>query len=584
MHAPISRSAGSCFVALALALLAPAAFSATPHPLLSSPTALRVRLDRPSARPPVPGEVLVVENAGAIGIDRAGALAAQDPRLASSLSALGLDRGEELWSTGDLRFVRLHSSRADFDPAQAASELRATGLVRDAVPNLCMRLFDTLPNDPALGLQWYVFDGGGPADVRLPGAWDTERGGPNVRIGIMDTGVDLTHPDLAAQIWTNPGEIPGNGVDDDGDGYVDDVHGWDFGNGDNDPNPHPVIDPSLGLDIGFHGTFVAGIAAAATDNNEGIAGAGWHCSVVPLKVVDTAGDITLGAVTLAFGYAAQKHLEVLNMSFGTPPDTGVAAYFQGLVDQANAAGVLCVASAGNDGTGALNYPAACSGVLSVAATNESNARSDFSNYGPWVRVAAPGEGMWSTICQNYVVDDLSQIYYIYLYGWDGVTPYMYGDGTSFSAPLASGVAALVRSHHPDWTPLQVLEQLIGTGDVIAYDQPIGPKINAARAVSSPLTAADTPVESVRLAASPNPFAISATLHYALAAPASVHVRVLDCAGRRVRDLDSGAMAAGPHVLTWDGADQQGAAVRPGLYFVELDRGTTRERVRVVRLR
>jgi len=569
-------------------LLAPAAIlllvAATPQRVPSSPEAARARLARPAAERPVPNQILVIEDAAKLSVDRAGALRASDPRLANRLATLGLERGEELWHAGELRAVRLVSTRDGFDPALAARDLAASGLVRAALPNLRMRLHATLPNDPDLGSQWYVYDFGGLADVRLPDAWDVQRGNAAVRIGIMDTGVDLTHPDLATKIWSNPGEIPGNGLDDDGDGYVDDMHGWDFGNNDNDPNPHPVFDLATGVDVGFHGTFVAGIAGAATNNGEGIAGAGWNCSLVPLKVVDDAGDITAAAVTLAFAYATQQHIEVLNMSIGTPADTGIAEYFQPLVDAATAAGVLCVASAGNDGTSGLNYPAACNHVLSVAATNESNDRSSFSNYGPWVRVAAPGESMFSSICQNYVVDEYSQVFYLYFFGWDGETPYMFGDGTSFSSPLAAGVCALVRSAHPAWTPLQVEGQVIATGDVVAYDQPIGRKVNAALAVSQPLTAVSSPSGVASLGASPNPFVNAASVRYSLAAETPVRMRVLDCSGRLVRELDSGNRAAGPHLSTWDGTDAHGSAVRPGLYFIELERGETRERVRLVRLR
>ena len=566
--------------AAAIFLLAAAA---PPH-RPASPEALAKRLARPNPTPADPDQVLIIEDAPRLSVGRAGALSVSDPRLARHLAALGLDHGEQLGEAGGLRYVRLTSSSPGFDPSAAAADLRASGLVRAALPNLRMRLHATLPNDPDLADQWYVYDGGGPADVRLPDAWDVQRGSAAVRIGIMDTGVDMTHPDLASKIWTNPGEIPGNGIDDDGNGYVDDVHGWDFGNNDNDPNPHAVIDTTLGIDVGFHGTFVAGIAGAATNNNEGIAGAGWNCSLVPLKVVDTNGDITLSAVTAAFAYATQMHLEVLNMSFGTAGDTSVANYFQAMVDAATAAGVLCVASAGNDGTNGLNYPAACNHVLSVASTNESNARSSFSNYGPTVRVAAPGEFMWSSICQNYVIDDLSQIIYIYFFYWDGVTPYMEGDGTSFSAPLASGVCALVRSAHPSWTPMQVLGDIIGTGDIVAYDEPIGPKINAANAVTQPLTGVSGPALAASLRAAPNPFVSAASLRYSLAADGPVRMHVLDCSGRLVRELDAGDLAAGPHARSWDGTDAHGAPVRPGLYFIDLERGGTHERVRLVRLR
>jgi hypothetical protein len=322
--------------------------------------------------------------------------------------------------------VRLSSTAPGFDAVAAAQALRATGRFRAVCPNYRLQPFATFPNDYYLPDQWYVHDPAG-GDVHLPEAWDFEKGGSTVTIGIMDTGVDIGHPDLATRIWTNPGEVPGNGVDDDGNGYIDDVNGWDFGNDDADPDPEPIID-EIGLDIGFHGTFVAGIAAAAAGNAQGIAGASWNCLIVPLKVANAAGDITVEAVTPAFLYAADQHLSVLNMSLGSAPVRAFPSYFQALVDVADSAGVLCVAAAGNDGVDTPTYPAGCDRVLAVGAMDMGNVRAEFSNFGSWVDVAAPGASMWSTICRNYVIDDTSQLFYYVFFGWDGENPYMYGDG------------------------------------------------------------------------------------------------------------------------------------------------------------
>jgi subtilisin family serine protease len=576
----------STLILVAGTLAADSAIAAVRRPAPSSWSAIHARLARPVAGSPIAGEVLIIEDYGRLAVDHAGEVSSAEPRLAARMAALGLTRGELLARFGTTRYLRLVSSSASFDPVAAAADLRASGLVRAAIPNLRLRLFDTLPNDIDLFYQWYVSDGGF-ADVNLPGAWDIGRGSASVRIGIMDTGVDLGHPDLETKIWTNPAEIPGNGIDDDGDGHIDDVHGWDFGNSDADPDPEPaVFDTSLGIpvDISFHGTFVAGIASAATDNEEGIAGAGWNCSIVPLKVADSTGDIPAAAVTEAFAYAAQHHLEVLNMSIGTADGPGIPAYFQALVDQATAAGVLCVASAGNAGTSDPNYPAACNGVLSVAATDANNARSSFSNYGSVVRIAAPGEGMWSTICRNYPIDETSLLIYYILFGWDGGTPYMYGDGTSFSSPLTAGACGLVRAQHPTWTPSQVLGHMVATGDVVAYDEPIGPKLNVYHALSAPLADVPSNAGNVALRITPNPFASFAALSFSLSAPSAGSVRVLDCSGRLVRDLEHGTLAAGPHSVAWDGTDARGEPVRAGIYFIELSRGAARERAKIVRLR
>jgi subtilisin family serine protease len=384
--------------------------------------------------------------------------------------------------------------------------------------------------------------------------------------------VDLGHPDLASKIWTNPGEIPANGIDDDGNGYVDDVHGWDFGDGDADPDPHAVLDASeFDLDVGFHGTFVAAIAAAATNNAEGIAGAARNCPVVPLKVVNSAGEITLEAITEAFGYATTSHIEVLNISLGTGDSSGVAQYFQALVDAATAAGVLVVASAGNDGTSDPNFPAACTGVLSVAATDASNGRAEFSNFGPLVRIAAPGAAMWSAIARNYDVDEFSQLFYEVFMGWDGERPYMAGDGTSFSSPLVAGACALVRSRHPEWSPLVVGAHMIATGDAVAYDEPIGPKLNVLRAVTDPtLSAPAASFAHYEMNVMPNPSSEGAIIRFGLPAAGRARLRVFDCAGRLMREFPSDELSAGAHAISWDGTDESGDPASPGVYVVRLD--------------
>jgi subtilisin family serine protease len=545
----------------------------------------------PHSLPFTPGVVLVADGAQAFCADRAGRWRAADARVAGACTSLGLDEIRELGiesaavSPSSIRFFALRSGRTGFDPLAAAGALRATGTLRAACPDYRLALFDTRPNDPYFSAQWYADSGA--AAIRLPHAWDVEQGDSAVVIAIMDTGIDTGHPDLAAKIWHNPGEIPGNDVDDDGDGYVDDVTGWDFGRNDADPNPEYTADPSSGIDVGFHGTFCAGIAAAAAGNGEGIAGAAWKCRLMPLKVSDPDSGITLRAVTAAVQYVADKRPAVLSMSFGGPGDAGLPEYFQALVDLATAAGVLCVAAAGNDGDSASTYPAACRGVLAVGASDENGARASFSNWGPWVTLAAPGSAMWSTICRNYTLTDLDQILYWYLFGWDFTNPYMYGDGTSFACPLAAGVSALVRSRFPSLTPQQVIQQLVTTGDAVSWDEPIGPRINAYRAVQVvPLDVRPpSPPAALALASpAPNPTTRAADLSFALPRDGSVVLAIFDCAGRRVRTLLDGPLPAGTHRARWDGRDGEGRAAPAGVYLVRLaGEGSAVER-KLVRLR
>ena len=537
-----------------------------------------------------PGVLLVAtDDPQGIGVAPDGRARAASARVADVFARLGLEGARRLGpmraaaDDGGTRFLALRSTRADFDPLAAAAALRATGAFRAVSPDYRLSLFATLPTDPDVPLQWYV-DDGGVADIRLPWAWDIERGDTSVVIAIMDTGVDTGHPDLATQIWHNPGEIPGNAIDDDGNGLVDDVVGWDFGRNDADPDPEYTLDAS-GLDVGFHGTFCAGIAAAAANNSEGIAGAAWDCRIMPLKVTHPDSGITTSAVSEAFLYAADQGVDVLSMSFGGAGEPGLPEYFQALVDVATAAGVLCLASAGNDGDSTITYPAACGDVVAVGATGPDGARASFSNYGPWVDVAAPGVQMWSTICRNYEFTDLDWLFYWLFFGWDGERPYMYGDGTSFSCPLTAGVCALIRSRHPSLTPRQVARHLVASGDTVAFDQPIGPRVNAFRAVGATILAVPAPVAvGLQLQApAPNPSAGEAVVRFALPAAGPARLEVFDCAGRRVRALVRASLPAGPHPAVWDGRDGSGRPVAGGIYFVRLESGGAVARCKLVRL-
>jgi subtilisin family serine protease len=267
--------------------------------------------------------------------------------------------------------------------------------------------------------------------VRAPNAWPISKG-HGVTIAIVDTGVDLAHADLRGQLWSNPGEVAGNGVDDDGDGYVDDVHGWDFVSGDSDPQ-----------DEQGHGTHVAGVAGATTDNAVGIAGMGWNVSLMSVRVLDGDGDGTVWRLAQGIRYAVDRGARVINLSlggYGADPTTRSAVAY------AQDKGCLVVASAGNDGDEAgfddkpPFYPAAYGGVLGVAATDSGDRRASFSNYGAYVDVAAPGVQIYSAVPSG---------------------GYGYLSGTSMSAPLVSGLAALLWARDPTAAPSAVAEAMVG---------------------------------------------------------------------------------------------------------------------------
>jgi subtilisin family serine protease len=543
-----------------------------------------VHLPEAPRTPFTPGEVVVVAAPGTFLGAGAGATRARAAALASSLQSFGIARATRLGASAGARheLVLLASDDPRFDPRAVAAALRQEPGVIGAAPNVHLRL-DAVPNDPAFSTQWHLSNSA--AAIHAQQGWDREKGSPTVPIAIIDTGVDTGHEDLAGNLWTNPGEIPGNGIDDDHDGLIDDVHGWDFGDNDADPSPTPFFDTDTEIDIGWHGTFVAGLAAAQTDNATGISGVAWHCRIMPLKVTTSAGDIPLSALASAFDYAVAHGARVINLSLGTSDSSSVSV-FQPLVNEAVTAGIVCVAAAGNDGTDLPSYPAACDSVLAVASTNSSNLRSSWSNWGWYVDLRAPGESMWSTIANNYVYDDWSQTMFEYLWDWDGATPYMFNDGTSFAAPVVSGAAALMRSHSPAMTPQQVMRALVISGDVKAYDDPIGPKLNLDRALTTVLAVAPG-VESpgaLALAVSPNPAVRSVTLRLALPAAALGRVAVHDAAGRLVRTLAEGMLGSGAQSLAWDLHDAAGGAVPPGLYFVALEAGADRvtRRIAVVR--
>lgn len=526
-----------------------------------------------------PGEVLVALPRGESLLGGPGArLRASDPAASRALESLGLHVAARLdalrrdaKTPAHGEYLKLRSDRADFDPVAASAALRATGAFRAACPNLKLKVMLTTPNDPDLSSQWHL--GTSSAAIRARNAWDIQRGDSAKVIAILDTGVDTGHPDLEGKLWQNTAEIAGNSIDDDGNGLIDDRFGWDFGDGDNNPDPEPIFDSVVGIDIGWHGTFVAALAGAATNNATGVAGVSWGSKLMALKVADRAGDLPLDAVASAFDYALAEGASVINMSLGTP-DTLGRAFFQALADDAVAAGVVCVAAAGNDGTDEFNFPAACESVLAVAATNPQNHRADFSNWGPYVDIAAPGEGMWSAIARNYEYDEFSALFFEILWGWDTVNPYMSNDGTSFSCPIAAGACALIRSQFPWMTPVQVMQQIVLRGDAVNYDNPIGPRLNLFSAVSAAALDAPAPVAASRAAllpASPNPAADGATIAFRLPADERVSLSVVDLAGRRVRSVASGPYPAGVHAVRWDGRDTRGARVAPGLYFVRMER-------------
>src|SRR6185295_16972642 len=275
---------------------------------------------------------------------------------------------------------------------EAMTRFRHHPLIEYVEPNYKVHAL-VVPNDPGFsqlyGLHNTGQTGGAPdADIDAPEAWDLFSGDPDLRVGVVDTGVDYDHPDLAANIWTNPGEIPGNGVDDDGNGYVDDVHGYDFANDDPDP-----------MDDNGHGTHVSGTIAAVGDNGIGVVGVNWRAKIVAVKFLDQDGEGDVAGAVSAIQYLAANRIRLSNHSWGGPMSEAI---FEAIV-AAGATGHLCVAAAGNSGLSndeAPEYPASFDTpyVVSVAASTSTDQLAHFSNYGlRSVDLAAPGVDVTSTL-------------------------------------------------------------------------------------------------------------------------------------------------------------------------------------------
>jgi serine protease len=340
---------------------------------------------------------------------------------------------------------------------------QAQSWVRYAQPDYVVSL-TRVPNDPSFTQQWGMNNtgqgGGTPgAHIGATAAWDVTTGSGRTIVAVIDTGVDYTHPDLAGNIWRNAGEIPGNGIDDDGNGYVDDVYGWDWANNDNNP-----------MDDNGHGTHVAGIIGAVGNNGLGVAGVAWNVQIMALKFLNSNGTGQLSNAIKALNYAVRMGAHVSNNSYSG------GGYFQAFADAiaaAGRAGHVFVAAAGNNGQNndvAPTYPASYNldNIVAVAATDRNDRLASFSNYGPTtVDIAAPGVQIYST------------------YRGGG---YMSMSGTSMATPFVAGAVALLRDVYPNWSYRQIIDRLVSTADPLpslAGKVVSGGRLNLARALAAP---------------------------------------------------------------------------------------------------
>lgn len=344
-------------------------------------------------------------------------------------------------------------------------ELTLSGEIEYAEPDVKAYALSA-PNDPLYGSQWAH------QKVQSSKAFDISTGSQSVVVAMIDSGVDYTHPDIAPNMWINTKEVAGNGVDDDRNGYVDDIYGYDFAN--NDSNP---------MDDDGHGTHTAGTVGARGGNGKGISGHSPIVKIMALKFLAKSGAGDVSAAVRAIDYAVKNGAKIMNNSWGS---NVTSRTLSDAIIRARNAGVLFVAAAGNSAENndvspsyPANYP--YDNVISVAASTSGDTLAEFSSYGATkVHIAAPGQGILSTL--------------------PGAT-YGSADGTSMAAPLVSGVLALMIARRPDLNYLQIRQALLSNVDTLSSlsgKVSTGGRINAYKALNAIATGTNpkpTPVPS-----------------------------------------------------------------------------------------
>lgn len=398
------------FLLVVLFLLLPClAFAGDPTPTTSDPA--------PGAMEFKVGEIIVKFKEGIPQANVQSVLLAEDLSILDELGKLGImllsvPEGQELEKIEKLKRNPLVEYAEPNYTVQVANIIAAE-------PHYSPLATSVIPDDPYL--QWNL------AKIEVFAAWDITTGSEKVVIAVISTGVDLDHPELKDKIWTNKDEIPGNEIDDDGNGFVDDVHGWDFVNWDGEPE-----------DDLWLGTYLSSIAAAETNNGTLIAGISWGAEIMPVKALDQGGSIA--DVNGGILYAADNGAKVINLGFSlTSSDYPHST--QNVVNYAHSKGALIVAGSGDPRENnpvppdAYQYPAALDHVVSVAATDRDDERPDWSTYNNKVDVAAPGVGVWG-VCSPF-------------------SPICTTPATPAAAAQVSGLVALIWSVNPSLTHDQV---------------------------------------------------------------------------------------------------------------------------------
>ena len=398
------------------------------------------------------------------------------------------------------------------------------------------------PNDPLAYEQWHL------AHTRTLEAWDTIRGDTTRHsiIGIIDTGINYEHIDLASNIWVNeiedlnhngtldPEDI--NNIDDDDNGFVDDVIGWDFADNDNDP-----------MEDLLHGTGVAGCASEVTDNGILGAGIGFSTRLMCLKAINVQGQLIDGYQPMI--YAAENGAQIVNCSWGT---LNFSQAEQNIINVVWEEDVLIIASAGGFHNQQEMYPAAYNHVMAVAATDQYDHLASFSSYGEWVDICAPGVNIHTTWGDNFTV--LS--------------------GTSFASPMVAGLAGLLRAWYTGFTNDEIQQLIEDSADSIDHLNPgfegmLGAgRINAETCIMTGIDSQQTiPTRFSLMQNYPNPFNTSTVIRYKLPKPTNITLDIYDILGRKVETLKDEYQPAGYHQAIW-----QADGFSSGVYFYKLTAG------------
>lgn len=511
---------------------------------------------------------------------------------------------ERAHKNGDTELLRKYKEMAVNQVKEIVEVYEKSGYVEWAAPNHYVYI-QYHPNDPyfvdapgfpntsnpdQFGLYRVEVNGG----VDAMTGWDNTTGSPSILIGDTDSGLDLDDPDIDANVWTNTGEIPNNNIDDDGNGYVDDYHGYDFigdwvgdlwGSPNEDPNPDVFYpDPACGNgvddnldgipDAGVgHGTMTAGCADAVMDNNTGVTGACGHSQVVMARSINPEGGGTDETIAASIEYLTTVDVDIINCSLGSTmnlPATETA------INNAYSSGIAIMCASGNSGDNTTMYPASMNNVLAVGSSNTSNQRALFSTYGSWLDVVAPGgevdtwpppsniyEAIWTTYVAS--VADTSE----------GLTPgeaYIVGGvGTSFASPYAAGLGALIKNLNLGYSPDDIYNKIKNTAYDLppaGFDQETGyGRVDFGNALAGIKEEAKRENDKAfLLSVSPNPSFSNVQIAFNAHIDNNLYIHIYDIKGRLIKTLKT----RGNHQIIWDLRNGSGEKVGSGIYFLSVN--------------